>query len=69
MKIFNFSKWRPLISFEYCGHSYIIMARINKRTGMLYFRQKKMNFFALPHRVPAIDTDEAFKNLLLEAEG
>jgi len=38
------TKWIPLGNFEFGGRDYIVFVRKNKRTGMLKFRTKRVNF-------------------------
>jgi hypothetical protein len=61
------TKWVPLTFFEYGGNVYCILARLNKKTGMIYFKQKRFNgMFALMYKHPNLDIDYQFK-ILLEA--
>jgi hypothetical protein len=59
------SKWVPLLSFEYNGNSYIIMSRINKKTGMLYFKQKKIHgLFTICYERPSVNVEVQFRKIL-----
>jgi hypothetical protein len=63
--MFKKSKWIPLMAYEYSGNSYMILCSKNLKTGMLYFKCKKMNgFSSLSYRYPKIDTDTQFEILM-----
>ena len=63
------TKWIPLTFFEFSGHTFCILARMHKKTGMLYFRQKRVNRITTNLYInPTLNINEQFQYLLEQAE-
>ena len=62
----NKTKWIPIISYEYSGKSHVIFCRLNKKTGMMYFKDKKIHSkFTNCYIYPVFNTEEQIKKLLV----
>lgn len=62
----NNTKWKPLYVHKFDCSSYLIMARIDKETGMFEFENKKIAG-ACHEQVPIkINTQQAFEELSKE---
>jgi len=63
------TKWVPLTFFECSGHTFCILARMNMKTGMVYFRQKRVNRITTHlYRNPNLDINAQFQSLLKQVE-
>lgn len=55
------TKWVPMVSYNHMGHTFIVLCRKNLKTGMLYFKVKRMNgIFSLMYVVPKLDANIQF---------
>ena len=44
LKLFSFTKWIPLTVYnDACMTQYLLLARRNKKTGMISFKSKRIN--------------------------
>ena len=43
----KYTKWIPLSSYGFSGNEFIVLARVNKNTGMMYFKTKKLIGFGI----------------------
>ena len=41
----NYTKWKPLGTFDFGGKEYVTMIRKNKNNGMLHFKTIRVNGF------------------------
>jgi hypothetical protein len=68
---FRKAQWIPLDTYVDGGTNFIVMARKNTRTGMLYFRVKRMtrkfHYVHLPS--VGLDIKEQFTKLINTAPG
>lgn len=60
----NKSKWIPLMTYLYAGNSYMILCRKNLKTGMLYFKVKRLNAFAPSYQKVALDINKQFQIIM-----
>lgn len=63
----NLTKWTPFGNYSHGSDNYIVLARKNTKTGMIYFKVKNINRFKYSNIfVPndLIDVKKAFKYLL-----
>lgn len=65
MKLFNYAKWIPLTIYDYQGNKYLLMGRKNLNSGMISFRNKRLNSIhnLLHENVNTLDIKEQFEKL------
>ena len=67
-KLFNKTKWKPIYVHKFDCSNYLILARINKKTGEFEFKNKKIVAWCHTQIPIKIDTQKVFDDLLLEAK-
>lgn len=60
----NYTKWLPVASYYFSAVNYIVMARVNKKTGMMYFRTKVITGNSYAPVKPDIEIGYMFNKLL-----
>lgn len=63
------TKWIPIGRWTWDGNEYVVMARRNLKTGMLYFKSVRVNNHLLGYCSPVlsidlIDTKKAWEELI-----
>ena len=63
------TKWKPLTFYIHIGTGYCVLARINKKTGMVSFRVKLVaGLFNWCETIPRLDINEQWNALIQEAK-
>lgn len=62
----KYTKWIPLMSFNHDYSGFIIMARMKIKTGMIYFKQKKIYYDCTGSLTPKLNPDIQFEILMNE---
>ena len=63
----RFSKWIPIHIYNFSGDKFLLMGRMNLKSGMLYFKVKRLNRLSdTNHNMPVniFDPREQFEKLL-----
>ncbi len=63
------TKWVPLVAYNYGGSDFIVMVRKGEKSGMLYFKTKKVTPFmeySYNFRGDLFDIREQFNKILNE---
>ena len=65
VKLFNYTKWIPLVIYDCSGNKYLLLGRKNLNNGMIRFRNIKLNgpLNLLQTPVNTLDYTEQFKKL------
>lgn len=66
----RFTNWIPMQVYDYSGNKYLLLGRRKLKTGMVYFKNKKLNTpFNLNHTMPVniFDVSAEFKKLFIDA--
>lgn len=58
------TKWKPIYVHKFDCHNYMILARVNKKTGEFEFKNKKIVSWCYAQIPIKIDTQKIFEELL-----
>ena len=62
----NYTKWIPIMIYDYCGNKYLLQGRRNLKSGKIEFTNYRLNgLFNLLHQMPENNLDSKVQLELL----